>query len=103
MFTLGRRRRGHGRHGPPDPESDVRLQPSPDRHAVIRVSEARMPGANAVSAGWNAVDAECPVRGCLCVVGMIKHRDPGVSPRMLLAHDLDLGGLFEPIDRDYLS
>ena len=34
---------------------------------------------------------------------MIEYRDPGVSPRMPVGHHLDLGGLLEPVDRDYLA
>src|SRR5512132_3017110 len=57
-----------------------------------------MPGADAVSAWWNSVNAEGAIPRCLRIVRMIEHSNPGVRPGMLLAHDFDLRGLLEPID-----
>jgi hypothetical protein len=62
-----------------------------------------MPGANPVFASWDALDAECAAGWGLCEVRMIEHRDPRVSPRMLLGHHFDFGRDIESVDGHYLA
>lgn len=62
-----------------------------------------MPGANAIPAGRNAFNGERPARRGLRVVRVIQNSDPGMSPRMAVGHDLDLGRLFESVERNYFA